>query len=195
MARTKRRSSKGRSARVKYDWVVNDRTYGRTSVTTVPNGTVAAFPLTYPKMQQSQPLWSGSNVGGSAFPTDGDRQYVKAVSGTVTWTPNAWIAGVRMDHLMRIVKKPMDFTTEDAIADALYDLYDADYANERFSWQHHAFEPFNSGSNFPDLVRVKATVNQWLEPDEALFIIVESDMVGIASLTYRFYLRTLMRVD
>lgn len=196
MARSRRKSSRGsRVARPKMDWVVNATTYGRSSVATVPNLDVAAFPLTYPKMMLALPTWAAINIGGNAMPTDGDRQFVKAVSGFVTHLPNAWVAGTRLQINMRIVKKPMDITTQEAIADGLYSLGDADYANERFAWQDIKFEAFNTGANFADRTRVVCNVNQWLEPDEALFLIVEPDCIGIASITFAFYLRTLMRVD
>lgn len=194
MARGKKRG--GRVARPKLDWVVNADTYGLSdSLIAVPNGITVARPLTFPKMLQAMPLWDGSNVGGSAYPTDGDRQFVKAVSGHLYWRPSSWVAGQNMTMFFRIVKKPMDFTTLDAIVDSLYSLTDADYANERFAWQLINDEAFNTGANFVGTVRVKATVNQWLEPDEALYLVCQMEGQGVSQVLVSPFLRTLMRVD
>lgn len=194
MARSSKRSKGGgrQKSRMKYDWVVNDSTYGNVSI--VANAGVAAFPLTYPQMQLVADINTGGAVGGYAYPETRQKQFVKAVSGWMTYEPSSWVAGVRSHWLARIVKKPMDYTTGDAIADALYSLFSAVYANERFAWQHCQFEPFNTGSNFANLVRVRATVNQWLEPDEALYMVFESDNLGVSNNTIQFYLRTLMGV-
>lgn len=193
MARVKKKGSKSKA---QFDWVVNELTYGRSSLQTVPDGVVAAFPLTIPAMQLTEDLFGfgGLAVGGQAFPQRQDRQFVKAVSGYINWEPSSWVAGTRFETIIRIVKKPMDANTGDAIADALYSLYEATYANERFAWQHRAFEPFNTGSNFQNIVRVKATINQYLEPDEALYVIVESQALGIPNVNWTFFLRTLLRV-
>jgi len=195
MARSRKRGSGRSRPKMKYDWVVNEETYNAAQVplagALVPN----AFPLTFPKMQQAMPIWGlgGANIGGNAFPTDGDRQYVKAVSGYVYWRPSAWIAGNSMTLFLRIVKKPMDLNTGDAIVDALYDLNTADFANERFAWQFVHDEAFNTGSNFRGNLRVQATVNQWLEPDEGLYLIAAANS-GSMTINLVMFLRTLMGV-
>lgn len=181
---------------MKYDWVVNEETYDRSPTNIGGAGIPFAFPLTFPKMQQQMPIWGlgGANIGGSAFPTDGDRQFVKAVSGHLFWSPSGWAAGNGFTVWYRIVKKPMDLNTGDAIVDALYDLQDADFANERFSWQYVHNEAFNTGSNYQGNLRVKATVNQWLEPDEALYLIAQCQGVGGVTCNLFRFLRTLMGV-
>lgn len=189
-----RRGRRAKSRRMTLDWVVNADSYGRVPLNITPAGGPGAVPLTYPKMMLANPIWGGGNIGGNAMPTDGDRQFVKAVSGHIYWRPSSWVAGNSLTFWARVVKKPMDLTTGAAIADALYALNDDDYANERFAWQYVNDEAFNTGNNFASTLRVKATVNQWLEPDEALYMMVQMDGVGVASLNVWFYLRTLMGI-
>lgn len=196
MARSKGRGRRASARRMKYDWVCNEETYARTFRALPPGVAPAAFPLTFPKMQQAMPIWGlgGADIGGNAFPTDGDRQFVKAVSGHIYWRPSGWAAGNNMTVWFRIVKKPMDLNTGDAIADALYDLTSADFANERFAWQYAHDEAFNTGSNFAGNLRVKATVNQWLEPDEALYFIGAYAAAGGITVSVAMLLRTLMGI-
>lgn len=196
MARSRTRGRGRSQSKSRYDWVVNDQSYSRFANNIGGAGTVFAFPLTLPAMQQTMPIvgFGGADAGGFAFPQSQDRQFVKAVSGHMYYTPSGWAAGNSMTLWLRIVKKPMDWVTGDAIADSLYALDEAQFANERFVWQHIRNEAFNTGANFADNIRVKASVNQYLEPDEALFMIASAMTAGGISINLTLFLRTLMRV-
>jgi len=95
----------------------------------------------------------------------------------------------------RIIKAPMDTGTGAMIADPLYNLDDDQFANERFPWQEVVFDTFTAGTATRSLIRVKATVNQWLEPNEALFFLTQNNSGGSNTMQIRPWLRTLMRAD
>lgn len=173
------------------DWVVNDDTYSITPVA-VPNGDIVALPLVYPRhVLQEATTWN--SPGGYAFP-DAGRQFVKAVRGQVVVIPGTWAVGSSFRMMMRIVKKPMDFTTGEAVADALYDLYAAAFANERFCWQHLKNEFYNLGNAW-EVMTVRATVNQWLEPDEGLYFIAHNQSGITQTLVLNTFLRTLVSAE
>lgn len=176
------------------DWVVNEDTYGSQAVITVAAGGIAAAPLTYPQTFRIETIDQGGNLrAGAAFP-EGSRQFVKAVVGQITWNISVWAAGSTLDCIFRIVKKPFDAITGAAITDAIYALNDDRFANERFAWQRVIHDTFTAGTAFGTTCHVKATVNQWLEPDEALFLIYENLNVS-GSIVFVPYLRTLMKAD
>jgi len=193
-SRRTRRSRGGN--RMKLDWVVNEDTYGREAAISLPAGQRAALPLTYPRFTVSQ-LIGGTAVldrTGGAFP-EGERQYVKAVVGMCGWNMSSWAVGNACRIIMRIVKKPMEWATALAIVDTNYDLNDSDWANERFAWQHVVDDVFGSANGYGTQVRVKANVRQYLEPDEALYLIVQNESGGGNTVSFRPMLRTLMKAE
>jgi len=177
------------------DWVCNEDTYGLLAVSSVPNGTISMFPLTYPRFVVNE-LITGAALGrlGSAFP-EGEKQYVKAVRGHIGLAMSSWAAGNSMNLFFRIVKKTMDTGTGGAITDGAYALDDVAFANERFAWQDYIFDTFTAGTATKSMVRVKATVNQWLEPDEALYLAVQNESGASNSVQVRLLLRTLMKAE
>jgi len=189
-----------RKPRMKLDWVVNEDTYGIAGYITVPVGSQAAVPLTYPRFMVGEELLGlGINRGGHAWP-EGEKQFVKAVRGSVQCSTSGWAAGGGIFWRFRIVKKPIDFVSGGAIVDNNYDLVNDTFANERFAWEETVTDAFQFGSPIKTQVRVRATVNQWLEPDESLFLIMEvpatiGDFGSNARLAALPLLRTLMRAD
>lgn len=189
-ARMRRRSG-GRGGRL--DWVVNEDTYGVGAIIAVAPGDLAAAPLTYPQFATQAVITTASAIRWrSAYP-EGEKQFVKAVRGHIFMNVSTWAAGSIIDTTLRIVKKPFDTASGAAIAEASYDLQIAEYANERFAWQEAYYDSFTGGAPFKTVFRVKATVNQWLEPDEALFLMFQNDSSSTNTLSYRPILRTLMR--
>lgn len=180
---------------MRLDWVVNEDSYGSDSIIAVPNANIAAVPLTYPRFMVAQLLLGpGLNRTGAAFP-EGEKQFVKAVVGQVSMAQSFWNAGSSIDLMMRITKKPMDTATAGAITDAGYSLNDYTFANERFAWQRRYFDTFTAGTAVASNFTVRATVNQWLEPDEALYFMFENQSGTGQTLQFRMYLRTLMKAD
>lgn len=196
MARSSRgsRNSSSRSRR-KLDWVVNEDTYGVSSAVAIPPTGIAALPLTYPRMMVGEELM-GLPVtrGGHAWP-EGEKQFVKAVRGQLFWANSQWGMGAILNLAFRIVKKPIDWASAAAITDATYTLSIDTYANERFAWEFKVMDAFTGGEAMRNSLVVKATVNQWLEPDEALFIFMENNSSFTNNTTVTSYLRTLMLAD
>lgn len=177
------------------DWVVNEDTYGPDGVIGLPPSTIAAAPLTYPRRMVEQLLWGpGAARDGAAFP-EGEKQFVKAVVGFIQVTPPTFAVGNVLRLYFRITKKPMDTQTAGAITDGAYTIGQAgaySFANERFAWQRGLIGVDNDILQVP----VKATVNQWLEPDEALFIFYENNSSGLTgTITMTPFLRTLMKAE
>lgn len=192
-----------RSKRTAYDWVVNEDTYGITSDNGVPVGGIVAMPLTYPRMM-FQDAFGGFGGGAttrlqSAFPEQANRQFVKMVRGSIQGRVSSWVAGDQIHVRFRVVKKPMDFFSGGMVADAGYDLFQDMFANERFCWQHTHYDTFVAGTTDRNVIRIAATCNQTLEPDEALWLVVDSLTGGLFGSNVRFdfqcALRTLMRAD
>lgn len=178
---------------MKLDWVVNEDTYGRNAAIVVNGGNAAAAPLTYPRFVNQVNINLGGVLRlGGAFP-DGEKQFVKAVVGTIHWQPSVWAAGTILDFTLRITKKPFDAITGGAIVDAAYDLQDEAFANERFAWQFRERDNFIAGTETSKGCRVRATVNQWLEPDEALYLFYQNDITS--NITFFPMLRTLMKAE
>jgi len=178
---------------MKLDWVVNEDTYGVNSANNVPSGTIVAQPLTYPRFLVAEAITAAPLTRwGSAFP-EGEKQFVRAVRGHITYSPDGWALGSNMNMLLRITKKPMDLATGAAVVDPLYNLFDESFANERFSWQHHIYDVAIGGLEKRTIVNVHCTVNQWLEPDEAMFVVM--DNIGNTRIDTVCFLRTLMRAD
>ena len=179
---------------MKLDWVVNEDTYGPSGNFTLPNTTIAAAPLTIPRRQILQADALGAPPGpwtGAAFP-EGEKQFVKAVRGHVLLTPPTFALGNVVTIGMRIQKFKMDLASGGAILDASYSILNITsfhFANERWPWQ----EIYRTVDNDIAGFRVKATVNQWLEPDEALYFLIENQSNFTATLVFTPYLRTLMR--
>jgi len=176
------------------DWVVNEDTYGLDGLITLPQNTIAAAPLTYPRRMVEQLLWGpAATRTGSAFP-EGEKQFVKAVRGYILLTPPTFAIGNMMRCHFRITKKPMDSASAGAITDASYTIGaigSADFANERFAWQTCL-----TGTDQDIIqVHVNANVNQWLEPDEALYLFIENLSNWAVTLTFVPYLRTLMKAE
>lgn len=185
---------------MRLDWVVNEDTYGILATNTVPVNTIAAVPLTYPRFMFDE-LMGGPGISrrGGAFP-DGKKQFCKAVVGHVCLSTPTWAIGSTLVWHFRIVKKPMDFLTAAAITDPAYSIADDIFANERFVWQEIMYDSFTFGQPIRTTLRVRASVNQWLEPDEALWFVIDlatgaAPFVNTARLDYRPYLRTLMKAD
>jgi len=181
---------------MRLDWVVNEDSYGREASASIPAANIASFPLTYPRFLVAQvvsPVGTFDRTGG-AFP-EGEKQYVKAVVGMCGWNMSSWAVGNACRIIMRIVKKPMEFATAGSLTDANYDLNDSNFANERFAWQHVVDDSFNDANGYRSFVNIRATVNQWLEPDEALFLMVQNESGGGNTITFRPMLRTLMKAD
>lgn len=178
------------------DWVVNNLTYGASATITLPNNTIGVAPLTIPRRQIQQADVLGAPPGpfsGAAFP-EGEKQFVKAVRGTILLPPQSFAVGTSITIGMRIQKFRMDLGTGGAIFDASYSILNASsyhFANERWPWQFITRQSDNDISAF----NVKATVNQWLEPDEALYICIEQASSLTTTLVFGLYLRTLMRAD
>lgn len=177
------------------DWVVNEDTYGTDATIALGPGTIAAAPLTYPRRMVEQLLWGpGLTRDGAAFP-EGEKQFVKAVVGWIWVTPPTFAVGNVLRLAWRITKKPMDTQTGGAITDAAYTIIQSgssSFANERFAWQNGLIGVDNDIL----MVRVRATVNQWLEPDEALFIFYENNSSGLTgAISQTPYLRTLMKAE
>jgi len=183
---------------MKLDWVVNEDTYGREATVTVPNGNTAAAPLTYaPFLWQTEMFAAAIVRTRAAFP-EGEKQFVKAVVGHIGVNTSTWAVGNRFECMLRIVKKPMDFATAGAIVDTGYDPCDWVYSNERFAWQRYLYAFFTAGSGAAQslVVPVRATVNQWLEPDEGLYLVYANTGSNTnVSLTFHPFLRTLMRAE
>lgn len=197
MARGRRKSGGRRGGnRMRLDWVVNEDTYGRDAQITVPIGTVSAAPLTYaPFIWQTEMFAAAIVRTRAAFP-EGERQFVKSVVGYINFNTSAWAAGSAMDCMLRIVKKPQEFGSAGAVVDSNYSATDWAYANERFAWQKSLYDLYQPGTEYRNQVYVKATVNQYLEPDEALFLVYSNDGPGAGvALTFRPWLRTLMRAE
>lgn len=173
------------------DWVVNEDTYGRDAVISVPSGTRAAAPLTYAPFLWQTEMYAAAIVRTRAAFPEGEKQFVKAVVGHVGMATSTWAAGNAILAGLRIVKKPQDFASAAAITDAGYDPLDWAYSNERFAWQEVLHDTFTAGTATRSIVRVRATVNQWLEPDEALYLVYSNE--SGQTLLFRPYLRTLMR--
>jgi len=190
---SKRRSSGGRKPRMSLDWVVNEDTYGREALIAVPNGTVSAAPLTYAPFLWQEEMYAAAIVRTRAAFPEGEKQFVKAVVGHIGVQMTSWLAGNSQHAMLRIVKKPQSFTTAGAIVDSSYNPLDWAYSNERFAWQELLHDQFTAGTAVRTLVRVRATVNQWLEPDEALYMVYANESGGANTITFRPYLRTLMR--
>jgi len=194
MARSAKRQG-GAKSRMKLDWVVNEDTYGTLSANNIPNGTISAFPLTYPRSVVNESITQAPLTRyGSAFP-EGEKQFVRAVVGWVEWSPGTWAAGSVIRMIMRITKKPMDIATGAAITDAGYSLGADNFANERFAWQRGVNDSFVAGTETRSLMTVNAKVNQWLEPDEALYFMWQNLSGVTQTVASRLYLRTLMRAD
>lgn len=192
MARA-RRSFRRRRRDMKLDWVVNEDTYGREAVITVPDTGVQAAPLTYAPFIFLEEMYAAAIVRGrSAFP-EGEKQFVKAVVGQIGFTMSSWALGNSVNLMLRIVKKPQSFQTAGAIVDTGYSPFDWAHANERFAWQQLVFDVFSSANGYRNVINVRATVNQWLEPDEALYFVYANESGGNNSVTFRPYLRTLMK--
>jgi len=197
MARA-RSGGKGRArsrGRMALDWVVNEDTYGANASISVPANGIGAAPLTFPKFMQYVNIGLPAAFtarGGAAWP-DGEKQFVKAVMGEIIIIPSSWAIGTVLSGAIRIVKKPMDTATAGMIADPLYGLQAWEFANERFSWQTVLENRFTDAGMYTQKVRVKATVNQWLEPDESLWVVYES--FNSLSIVFLPYLRTLMKAD
>jgi len=191
MARGRRQSSRGaRKKRPRLDWVVNQDCYG--STLGIANGGLFALPLVYPRgVLEYQASWA--TLPAVAYP-DAGRQRVNAVVGDILYSPSTWAAGSVVRMIYRIVKKPMDFTTGDAIADALYDLFDPQYANERFVWQNVTYDTFLLGATQREKIHVRATVNQTLEPDEGLYLMINNQSGTSQTINHQFYLRSLVTV-
>jgi len=190
MARSSRRRSSTRR-KMQLDWVVNDDTYSNSPVS-VGNGGIIAVPLVYPRfVLQEATVWN--SPGAYAFP-DAGRQFVKAVRGHFALVPGTWAAGSTFRCIARITKKPMDLATGDAVADALYSLDNAAFANERYAWQEFYSEQFAMGGS-AEVKRVKATVNQWLEPDEGLYIIFHNFSGITQTLNMQMFLRSLVGAE
>lgn len=190
MARSRRSSSRSSSRRKKMvlDWVVNDDTYSTSNIT-IGNTQTAALPLVYPRyVLQEVTAWN--SPGSYAFP-DAGRQFVKAVRGVVVTLPSSWAVGSTFRMMMRIVKKPMDFITGEAIVDSTYSLFNAGHANERFVWQHLKNEYYNFGNAW-EHTRIHATVNQWLEPEEGLYLIMENQSGFTQNLVNTVFCRSLV---
>lgn len=194
MARSSRRSSRSspRKKRARLDWVVNEDCYGSTLA--VANGGLFALPLVYPKGWMTYDASFGPTIPAYAFP-DAKRQKCVAVVGDILYNPSTWAAGSVVRMIYRIVKKPMDFNTGDAIADAVYSLFDSAFANERFSWQVVQYDTFVLGATQREKVHVRATVNTTLEPDEGLYLMIENQSGTSQTINHQFFLRSLLVAD
>lgn len=109
-------------------------------------------------------------------------------------TPPTFAVGNVITLGFRIQKFKMDLASGGAILDASYGILGATafhYANERWPWQ----EIYRAVDNDITVWRVKATVNQWLEPDEALYFLIQNDSNFAFTAVMTPYLRTLMRAD
>lgn len=181
---------------MRLDWVVNEDTYGRDGLIGVPAGNIAAAPLTYAPFLWQTEMFSAAVVRTRAAFPEGEKQFVKAVVGHIGYNPGAWSAGSSMEFMLRIVKKPQDFSTAGAITDAAYNPMDWAYSNERFAWQSYVFDAFQAGTEHRTWLTVRANVNQWLEPDEALYLVyANTGAATTVSVNFRPFLRTLMRAD
>jgi len=181
---------------MKLDWVVNEDTYGREALIGVPVGSVLAAPLTYaPFIWQTEMYQAPIVRSRSAFP-EGEKQFVKAVVGHMRWSTSTWALGNAYECMLRIVKKPQSFATAGAIVDTGYDPTDWAYSNERFVWQALLFDVFTAGTEQRSSMMVRATVNQWLEPDEALYMVyANTGPNSNIAVTFCPYLRTLMKAE
>lgn len=178
--------------RKRLDWVVNEDCYG-SSLAAQP-ASIFAVPLVYPKAWMTYDSTFGPTIPGYAFP-DAGRQKVVAVVGDILYNPGTWAAGSVVRMIYRIVKKPMDFNTGDAIADATYTLFDSAYANERFVWQNVTYDTFVLGATQRERIHVRAKVNQWLEPDEGLYLMVDNESGVSQTINHQFFLRSLLEVN
>lgn len=192
------RSSRGRgrkSSKRMVDWVVNDETYG--SAITLPNGSQVALALTMPAfmMQGLYPI-IGTDNPGYQLPEQDSGQVAYAVRGQMSLNPTIWAAGSILRVMMRIVKKPVEYgSAMQAIIDPQYTLFGAPYANERFVWQHYVRESFTFGAFNAETFRINWKGVQKIEPDEALWLIVENQSGITNEVILNPFVRTLMRAN
>ncbi len=178
---------------MKLDWVVNDECYGTTAYA-IPNGSIIGIPLTFSRHVMTEDTFAAGTVPGTSFP-QGKRQFVKAVKGVMNFFVSQWAVGSTVDVMYRIAKKPQDLVSTGAITDPAYNLFLARFANERFAWQHSHYDTFTAGTLYKTQINVHAAVNQWLEPDEALFMFIHNVSGAAQTLRLASYLRTLMKAD
>lgn len=177
------------------DWVVNNETYG--SEANVDNATQIALLLTLPKFWTGGRDLGGSFVPGYSYPEQQDGQMVYAVKGDINITPNTWALGSVFMLAMRIVKKPIEWDTAGVgvvITDANYSLFQPQFANERFLWQKVTRQQQAFGDIIED-GHVSWKGRCHLEPDEALWLIIENQSGITQRVVIRSWLRTLMRAD
>lgn len=177
------------------DWVVNDYTYSSVNQVIGNNGQIA-LPLTFPKFIQAMDTFPGGvAMGGYAYPEQSKGQRVYAVRGHYSLRPGTWVAGNTFKVMCRVVKKPLDYASGvGAIVDPGYDLFAAQYANERFLWQRLHFEGFGFG-DLTETHPLHIKCNEGIAEDEALYMFLENQSGITISIVCEFYLRTLMRAD
>lgn len=194
MARSSR--GRGRKSRRNVDWVVNDLTYDFQIPYDLPNNTQVFMPLTIPKFAVSY-VDPTVTVGVPAFnfPEQDSGQVAYAVRGQILASPFTWVAGDQWNVFYRIAKFPVEYQSGfDAVIDPAYELDDAQFANERFLWQHIQSEHF-AFQTLQETVQVNWKGVCKIEPNEALFMVVMNRSNGTIRTILRPFLRTLMRAD
>lgn len=199
MARSSRGRGRKSSRRRQVDWVVNDFCYEHTPPYNLPANAIVFVPLTVPKwaVSYTDPAFA-IQYPGFYLPEQDSGQVAYAVRGQVHSSPQSWVAGDEWAVGYRIAKFPVEYGTSfDAIVDPNYDLYLAQFANERFLWQDLTYATFNvmddGGARQVRNISWKGVVK--IEPNEALFLVIQNRSNGTVRTTERPFIRTLMRAD
>lgn len=195
-----RKSSRGRGRRSRraVDWVCNEWTYDLVPFI-LDNGDMVAAPLTIPEFvaAYADPSFSVA-YNRHQWPEQDQGQIAYAVRGHIECILSGWASGSRARYGFRITKAPMEWGAGilAAMLDPQYSIYADVFANERFVWQNLQLEDGQFGASLgPTVMNVNWKGMVRLEPNEALWLVMENQSGITQRVEVRPFLRTLMRAN
>lgn len=216
MARSKRRSFRGRGRRPKGDWVyrgeatradggVDGMASYAPSITTLVAGIVQAEAVVL--YDSRMYLADMVRTGGPIVPAymlpnaaraQGGRPLILRVQGHFSIQPSSWAVGNTYSICLRIMKTEQDLASGAALMDANYGAWTgglstqaAEWANARGMnlWERRYEKLFNASEEALDTHRINVPLRVTLNSDQALYLYMESQG-GSVNCGLEFWLRS-----